>query len=40
MFYLCINKLKKQTDLKGQHSLHLYVMDPATFLASSSVLGT
>ena len=33
-----------ETDLKGQHSFILfyfvYVVDPATFLASNSVLGT
>ena len=36
------SRLNKQTDLKGQHTvlLCLYVADPATCLASNSVLGT
>ena len=42
-----LNKLDKQTDLKEQRNFIftvscfcLYVADPATFLASNSVLGT
>ena len=38
-----LNKLNKQTDLRGKHSfvlLCLDLSDPATFLASNSVLGT
>ena len=38
-----LNKLNKQSDLKGQHSFMLfyfvYMEDPATFVPSNSVLG-
>ena len=41
-----MNKLNRQTDHKEQHNLYcctcsssLYVGDPATFLASNSILG-
>ena len=41
---LFLNKLNKQTDLRGQHNftlfiLCLYVADPATFLDLNSLLG-
>ena len=43
--FLWLNKLNKQTDFKRTTQFHtvllcLYVADPATFLASNSVLGT
>ena len=43
LLHFMLNTLNKQSDLKGQHNFILfytYVADPATFLASHSVLGS